>query len=682
MGENRKLVTVTSKVSAFEFRSMLGTEEVGQPFRYDVELLSKSLKITPESMVGSSMTITLTRRDGKPRYFNGYVTDFSLSGMVGEFYVYTVTLRPWLYLLSHRTHCRIFKGDAVEIVKQVFDGLEYQGISALEEGPISKERLPKYEFVVQFRESDFNFVMRVLERDGLYFYFKHEETMHSLVLVDGGGYENPDYKTLRYRPPSQQSEEVQESVDSWRSHHSFTIGELVTTNFSYKAPTVDLKAKAQSTPPQVITHLEAFDYPGNYFDLALGPEVATRRLQTMQVGGSRFEGTTNVRAMTAGQLFTLAEHPVPTFNREYLVHSAQFEIVSHGQASGGGIAGGGDVMRASVVALDTSRPFHPIPRTPKPVMTGVQTAVVVGDGKGQELVLDDNYGRVKVKFPWDLDADTTGKNSCWVRVSQAWAGTDFGVQFHPRLGQEVLVEFIEGDPDRPIIVGRVYNDANKPPYSSPTQGGIKTNSTPDGAPSQCNEIRFEDKIGAEELFVQAEKTHTVNVKGSRSVTVGGTQSTTVTGKETRTYEADRKTDVIGQDTVFVQQLRMENYSGGRMQVITGGVDSQLVMENLRTTKVDQSWTITTGEGYKVTDNEATKLELAKGKILIEAPNELKLKCGDTTVVLTPDAVTIDSKKVTITGDGKNALTLDAAGANLTSATEVVIVGPSGVKLNS
>ena len=166
------------------------------------------------------------------------------------------------------------------------------------------------------------------------------------------------------------------------------------------------------------------------------------------------------------------------------------------------------------------------------------------------------------------------------------------------------------------------------------------------------------------------------------MTVGGTQSTTVTGKETRTYEADRKTDVIGQDTVFVQQLRMENYSGGRMQVITGGVDSQLVMENLRTTKVDQSWTITTGEGYKVTDNEATKLELAKGKILIEAPNELKLKCGDTTVVLTPDAVTIDSKKVTITGDGKNALTLDAAGANLTSATEVVIVGPSGVKLNS
>jgi type VI secretion system secreted protein VgrG len=202
-------------------------------------------------------------------------------------------------------------------------------------------------------------------------------------------------------------------------------------------------------------------------------------------------------------------------------------------------------MRASIVGLDTSRPFHPIPRTPKPRMTGVQTAIVVGESKGQEVVLDDkNYGRVKIKFPWDLDADTTGKNSCWVRVSQAWAGTDFGVQFHPRLGQEVLVDFVEGDPDRPIIVGRVYNDANKPPYSSPTQGGIKTNSTPDGVPSQCNEIRFEDKVGSEELFVQAEKTHTVNVKGSRSVSVGGTQSTTVTGKETRTYKADRQTDVI------------------------------------------------------------------------------------------------------------------------------------------
>jgi type VI secretion system secreted protein VgrG len=683
MTASSRPVTVTSKVADFEFRSMLGTEEVGQPFRYDVELLSKSSKVTPETMVGSMMTISLRRRDGKIRHFNGYVTDFSLCGGVADFTMYSVTLRPWLYLLSHRTNCRIFKGDAVDIVKQVCDALEYQGISVLQEGALQRDKLPKYEFVVQFRESDFNFVMRVLERDGIYFHFEHTETMHTLVLIDEGGVTNPDYKTLRYRPPSSTSEEIQESVDSWRSHHSFTAGELTTKDFSYKAPTVDLKAKALSSPPQVIKHIEAFDYPGNYFEPGLGPELATRRLQTLQVGGCRFEGTTNVRVVSAGQLFTLADHSVAAFNREYLIHSAQFEIVSHGQASGGGAAGGGDVMRASIVGLDTSRPFHPIPRTPKPRMTGVQTAIVVGESKGQEVVLDDkNYGRVKIKFPWDLEADTTGKNSCWVRVSQAWAGTDFGVQFHPRLGQEVLVDFVEGDPDRPIIVGRVYNDANKPPYSSPTQGGIKTNSTPDGVPSQCNEIRFEDKVGSEELFVQAEKTHTVNVKGSRSVSVGGTQSTTVTGKETRTYKADRQTDVIGQDTVFVQLLRTENYSGGRYQVVSGGGDDSIVMENAKTTKVDKSWTISTGQGYKLADKENTKIELAESKVLIEAPTEVKLKCGDTTVVLTPDAVTISSKKVTITGNETSALTLDVAGANLKSATEVVVVGPSGVKLNS
>lgn len=695
MTASAQLVTVKSEVAEFEFRSMLGMEEVGQPFRYDVELQSANTKITPEAMIGSSMTISVTRRDGKKRHFNGYVTDFSLSGSVGDVRVYSLTLRPWLYLLSHRTHCRIFSGDAIDIVKQVCNAVEYGGLSVLKEGPIFRERLPKYEYVVQFRESDFNFVMRVLERDGIYFYFEHTEEMHALVLVDSGGFTVPDYDMLRYRPPGAGGDEVQERVDSWRSHHSFTVGELTTKDFSYKAPLVDLKAKAVSPPPQVIKHIEAFDYPGTYFDLGRGPEVAKRRLQTLQVGSARFEGTTNVRMLSAGQLFKLADHPVAAFNREYLVHTTQFQIVSHGQASGAGVAVGGDVMRASIVALDSSRPFHPIPRTPKPTMTGVQTAIVVGDGTGEdrykektavqkakEVVIDEVYGRVKIKFSWDLDPDTTGKNSCWVRVSQAWAGSDFGVQFHPRLGQEVLVEFIEGDPDRPIIVGRVYNDANKPPYSSPTQSGIKTNSTPDGVPSQCNEIRFEDKLGAEELYVQAEKTHTVNVKGSRSVSVGGTQTTSVTGKETRTYQADRQTDVLGQDTVFVQLMRTENYSGGRYQVVSGGGDDALVLENAKTTKVDQSWTISTGQGYKVADKETTKLELDKGKVLIEAPSEVKLKCGDTTVVLTPDAVTISSKTVTVTGHGTSVLTLDAAGATLKSATEVVVVGPSGVKLNS
>lgn len=690
MSESVGPVTVTSSVGEFEFRSMLGSEELGQPFRYDLELLHRSAKLAPEQMLGSTLTVHLTRRDGKVRHFNGYVTDFSLSGIAGELVVYSVTLRPWLYLLGHRTHCRIFKGTSVDIVKELCNADEYKGISALAEGLILKEKLPTYEFVVQFRESDLNFLSRVLERDGLYYYFEHQESLHTLVLTDSGGFDVPDYQQLSFRPPSRHSEEVQESVDDFRSHYSFTAGELTTKDFSYKAPAIDLRAKARVEPPQVIKHIEAFDYPGGYFEIEAGQDLATRRLETLQVGGARFEGTTNVRTISAGQVFTLAEHPFSAFNRQYLIYAAQFQIVSHAAVSSAGIAGGGDVMRASLLALDAARPFHPLPRAPKPAMTGVQTAIVVGEPSEQEIHLDpSDYCRVKVKFPWDRDPDTTGKNSCWVRVSQDWAGSDFGVQFHPRIGQEVLIGFIEGDPDRPIVVGRVYNDANRPPFTSTTQSGIRTNSTPDGGIQNYNEIRFEDKKGAEELFVQAEKTHTVNVKGSRSVSVGGTQSTSVTGNETRTYQADRKTDVFGGDTLYVEQLRMTNFSGGRDQTVSGGQDVLLVLGNDKQTEVGKSWVIKTATGYKLADNANTKLELAGGQVLISAPAEIKLQCGGTTVVLTPEGVTIDAKSIKLTGattieasGNGNTLKLDAAGASLTSSSEVVVVGPAGVKLNS
>jgi type VI secretion system secreted protein VgrG len=683
MSESIGPVTVTSKVAQFEFRSLLGSEELGQPFRYDVELLNPSSELKAETMLGSTMTIELTRRDDKPRYFHGYVTDFSLSGADVESFVYSVTLRPWLYLLSQRTHCRIFKGNAVDIVKQIADGEEYKGHSVIGEGLINKDHLHDYEFVVQFRESDFDFFMRVLERDGIYYYFEHEKDQHKLVLSNGGGYDVAGYAELLYRPPTGQSAEVQESVDAWVSHHSLTAGKITTKDFSYKAPTVPLDAKATIEPEQVIKHIEAYDYPAGYFEPGLGQAVATRRLQTLQVRGARFEGSTNVRTVGAGMMFKLKEHPVKAFNDDYLVSAAQFQIVSHAPTSRTSTASGGDIMRATLLAVQKLRPFFPIPRTPKPAMPGVQSAVVVGEPTGDEIYLDPKeYCRVKVKFPWDLDADTTGKNSCWVRVSQNWAGNGFGVQFHPRLGQEVLVAFLEGDPDRPIIVGRVYNEQNPPPYKTLTQGGIKTDSTVDKDLKSYNEIRFEDKAGSEELFVQAQKTHTVNVKGSRSVSVGGTQTTSVTGKETRKYKDARDTEVTLTDTLKVHQLRKTEFLLGRDQTVSGGVDKLEVSGQDKTTKVDKTWTIETATGFKLADNTTTKVELVGGKILISAPTEVTIKCGESTkIVLSPDSVTISAATVKLAGNTGNVLELAGEKATLTGLTETVITGPMGVKIN-
>lgn len=209
MSESTGPITVISSVADFEFRSLLGSEELGQPFRYEVEVLSQSAALSADAMLGSMMTIKLMRRDGTPRYFNRYVTDFSLSGVAGELVVYSVTLRPWLLLLSHRARCAIYEGNAIDIVKQIADAEEYKGHSALEEGLLEKEELQSYEFVVQFRESesDFDFFTRVLERDGIYYYFEHTEGHHELVLTNSGGYEVGKYSQLLYRPPSGHSTE-------------------------------------------------------------------------------------------------------------------------------------------------------------------------------------------------------------------------------------------------------------------------------------------------------------------------------------------------------------------------------------------------------------------------------------------------------------------------------------------
>jgi type VI secretion system secreted protein VgrG len=620
MSESVGPVTLTSTQPDFEFRSMVGTEELSQPFRYDIELLNPSSKVSAEKMLGSGMTVHLVQKDGTLRHFDGVVTDFSLRGSVGENALFAVTLRPWLYLLSQRINCRIFKGTAIQIVKKVFE--DYAGVAEFTEGAI--EASTDYEFVVQYRESDLNFVMRVLERDGIYFYFKHEAGRHTLVLTDSERLAVEGYSSIEYHPPDKHSEELGERIDDWRSHHVFTTGKFTINDFNFEAPTAPLEARAAVPPAQLIKDLEAYDFPGGYTDVGEGEKIARRRLETLQVPASRFEGHGNVRGVTAGQAFTLEKHPATDFNKEYLVYSAQFQVLSHARESGG-IGGGGDVMAATIVALDAAKRFRPVPRTPKPNMTGVQTAIVVGPEGGEIHTDPDGYGMVKVRFHWDRDPDTTGKNSCWVRVSQVWAGPSMGGIFHPRLGQEVIVDFIEGDPDRPLIIGRVYNFENMPPYAltdpNSTQSGIKTRSTPEGTLQNFNEIRFEDKKGAEELFIQAEKTHTTNVKKDRSATVGEADSVSVGG--------DRSVSVTGNLSVHV---------GSK------------------------------GGNYK--------LDATKAADLI-APDYIELKCKNSVLRLTPDSITLTAGgKASLTVDTRveaksmegHSLLLDPTGAAVTGAT--------------
>ncbi|HWO12722.1 MAG TPA: type VI secretion system tip protein TssI/VgrG [Polyangiaceae bacterium] len=688
MGESIGPVVIKGPVDKLEFRSLVGVEQLSQPFRYDIEFLSDKATLLSTQFLGEPLTVTLDVRKQGKRHFNGIVTDFSLRGSVGEKTLYAVTVRPWLWLLTQRINSKIHKGTVPEIVRSICGEYMYSDVqtSLLDDVEINRE------FVVQYEESDFNFVMRLLEQDGIYFFFTHTDTKHSMMLTASGAYDAEHYAKIEFFPPDVNRQAVNDHIDHFVRHESLAPGVFVMKDFDFTAPRAPLLVGVPIARPHSLGDFEVFHFPGGYLDLEVGRNFARRRLEALQVAGERFEAQGNARGVGAGQQFELTGHPLKDLNRQYLVFSTGFQIRTHDHQSGGSIVGA-DVMRFNMVALDRNKPFRPALRTPKPRILGVQSAVVVGPDK-QEIETDlDGFGMVKVKFHWDRSDVTDGSNCLWIRVSQPWAGTNFGVLFTPRIGQEVLVEFLEGDPDQPIIVGRVYNNDHMPPYDLPlenTKSGIKTHSSMGGSISNFNEIRFEDKKGSEELFVQAEKTHTVNVKGSRSVSVGGTQSTTVTGKETRTYKDERDTDVKLKDHLKVHQLRKTEFFMGRDQTVSGAEDKLVVDGQDKTTKVGNSWKIDTGTGFKLADATDTKVTLEGKEITIEAPTKVTLKCGESTsITLDGTSVKITAANISINGTTSvNAngsgyvLQLAKGGAQLTSPDQVVITGPAGVKLNS
>ena len=630
-------VTMDGPVSGLEFRSMTGVEQLSQPFRYDLEFLSDSATLAPKAFIGERLTVHLEVQGGGKRHFNAVVTDFALRGSVGEKSLYTVTLRPWLWLLTQRVNSKIHKGTVPQIVKAVCAEYTY---AAVDEGPLDDTEI-NYEYVVQYEESDFNFVMRLLEKEGIYFYFLHTAEKHTLVLTSSDAYQAEGYASIEFAPPDRNKRGLQEHVDHFVQHDSMAPGTFTVKDYDFTAPRAPLLAEVAIERPHPLGTFEVFHFPAGFIDPDVGRTIARRRLEALQGAGQRFEGQGNVRGIGAGQQFSLLEHPRDPLNMDYLVYSSSFTLRTHDHQSGAELASS-DVMRVNFIALDRAKPFRPPLRTPKPRIFGVQSAVVVGPD-AQEIDTDpDGFGQVKVKFHWDRSDVTDGSNCCWIRVSHPWAGTNFGVLFTPRIGQEVLVEFINGDPDLPIITGRVYNNDHMPPYTLPennSQSGIKTQSTKEGGLTHFNEIRFEDKIGEEELFVQAEKTHTVKVKQDRSVSVGGTQTTTVTGKETRLYKDERYTEVRKDDTLYVK-------------------------DHNRSTKVDKLYKIETLQGYKVADDTNTKLELAEKKVLIDAPDEIKIQCGASSITIKPGSIEINATSITIT-----------------STTQVVVKGPIGIKLN-
>lgn len=554
------------------FRTMNGTEELGRPFVYELELLSPKEDIALDDVLGHEACVSLELPSGGKRFFHGYVTHFAQTGRRGDYAAYSVQLRPWLWFLTRTADCRIFQQKTVpDIIKAVF---REHGFSDFKDSLSGSYRT--WEYCVQYRETDFNFVSRLMEQEGIYYYFKHEEGKHTLVLADSYGAHSAldGYAEIPYFPPSSTVRE--EHVYDWHIAKSVQPGKYVLRAYDFRKPKANLEVNSVVSRSHAQAEYEVFDYPGEYFERSEGDVYARARIEELQTEYERVRGVCDVRGVCTGGLFKLTEYPRRDQNREYLVVWSRQSITLGDYESGGDE---GMQIKCTFNAMDSGTPYR-VPRlTPKPVVQGPQTAMVVGPS-GEEIWTD-KFGRLTLQFHWDRYGKADENSSCWVRVAQVWAGANWGAMHIPRVGQEVIVDFIEGDPDQPMVTGCVYNADNMPPYGLPdnkTQSGLKSRSSKSGTGDNFNEIRFEDLKGSEEMYIHAEKDQNTVVENDQTIAVGRDRRESIERDRQLLVERDKSERIDRNKTVDVVGQHNERI-GGAMSVMIGSTLSESVGTN-------------------------------------------------------------------------------------------------------
>jgi type VI secretion system secreted protein VgrG len=479
------------------FHSMRAKEELSRLSEYDLELLSPKIDIKLDDLLGRTVTIKLELADGKERTFSGFVASMGYAGQYGRFHVYRATVRPWLWLLTRTTNCRIFQEKTVpDILKEVF--ARHSAVADVK-FELTESYAP-WVYCVQYRETDFNFVSRLMEDEGIYYFFRHSGGRHTLVLADSIAAHTAaeGSKELPFIESERLVRAEREHVTDWSVTRELQPCKYALTEYDFEKPSVDLQAKSVIKRQHAGADYEVFEFPGNYSERGDGELYAQTRIEELQAKFERVRGTTNSRALATGYLFTLTSHPREDQNAEYLVISAEYDIKAP-EYEGTDAEGGHYNCRFS--ALNSSQPFRAERLTWKPVVEGPQTATVVG-ASGEDIYTD-KFGRVKVHFHWDRWDKRDDKSSCWIRVSQNWGGKGWGGMFVPHVGQEVIVQFLEGDPDYPIITGRVYNAEQMPPVELPagkTQSAIRDHGS--------NHIILEGDAGKQQIAMYSPHSET------------------------------------------------------------------------------------------------------------------------------------------------------------------------------
>jgi len=607
---------------------MIAREAVSELFEFQLTVVGEDEDLDLYSLLGECVRVEFDlTRPGAMRYFSGYVTEFTFSGYRGNYAEFKLTLRPWLWFLTRSTNNRIFQDKTVpEIVDEICQEHGFTDIANSLSGTYDQR-----EFCVQFRESDFDFISRLMEEEGIYYFFKHEETKHELVMADSISAHEcfEHYDLVPWYSPQSQSHGGREHLNQWKMTRGVRSGTVSLLDFDFEKPRAVLDTLSGAPKPHSNASFERYEYPGRYSTTDKGNSFATIRREEDQARHERIFSGGTVRGMKPGFLFTLELYPRSDQNRQYLllevthqIQQGDYDSTSSSSSSDQSLS-----YNCSLMAMPAAEAFRPRRKTPKPRMHGPQTAVVVG-GSGDEIHTN-QYGQVRVQFHWDRIGQSDQNSSCWVRVSQAWAGNRWGSQFIPRVGHEVIVDFLEGDPDRPMITGSVYNASNMPPYSLPenaTQSGIKSRSSKSGTNDNFNEIRFEDKKGDEELYIHAEKNMTTKVENNDDITVDMNRTENVGCDETVNVGRHR-THTVGSNDSLDVSLNQDTTVGVNRNLTVGGNESRTIAGN-STESIAGSWTNTTVAGITITSPAPINITSASA-INLTAPN---LTSSDASVV--------------------------------------------------
>jgi type VI secretion system secreted protein VgrG len=672
-----------------------GQERLSTLFRFELEMLADNETVVDFSqLLGQKVAATIQFADRETRYFSGVVSRISQGARDQTFTSYSMEVVPQLWFLTRQRQSRIFQYLTVpDILKKVFAGLnvryEIQGT------------FEAREYCVQYRETDFDFASRLMEEEGIYYFFEHAANGHTLVLANTPQ-SHPDCN-----PATLIFEEIEggnrpeERVFSWQRTQELRSGKTTLWDHSFELPGKHLESSKtilDSVQVGEITQklktgnndkLEIYDYPGGYanrFDGVSrgggdsaaelqkifndGPRTVEIRMQEEAAQGLEIRGVSTCVQLTAGYRFKLDRH----FNADgdYVLVALQHTATLEGEYR----SGRGDVTlnySNTFTAIPLALPFRPPRVTRIPRVYGAQTAVVVGPA-GEEIFTD-KYGRIKVQFPWDREGKNDGDSSCWVRVATPWAGKQWGMIHIPRMGQEVVVEFVDGDVDHPLVVGSVYNAEQMPPYTLPankTQSGVKSRSSLSGTPSNYNEIRFEDKKANEQILIHAEKNQDIEVENDETHWVGHDRTKTIDHDETTRVKHDRTETVDNDETITIHGNRTETVDKDETITIHGSRAE--TVDKDETIKIQNNRAVTISQGNESLNikmgNSSTKLDL--GKSQTEAMQSIELKVGQSSIKIDQMGVTITGMMIKI--DAKVQADLQAVMTNVKGNGIVTVKG--------